>query len=71
MVGPWVEISPDLKGESMKIAVITDSTCDLTDAELRDLDIRRVPLYIEFEGKTHRDWVDILSLIHISEPTRH
>ena len=53
------ENSPDLKGESKKIAVITDSTCDLTDAKLRDLDIRRVPLYIEFEGKTHRDWVDI------------
>jgi DegV family protein with EDD domain len=43
----------------MKTAVITDSTCDLTDNELRDLNIRRVPLYIEFEGKTHRDWIDI------------
>lgn len=43
----------------MKLAIITDSTCDLTEAELQQWNIERVPLYIEFQGKTHRDWLDI------------
>ena len=43
----------------MKLAIITDSTCDLTETELFELNIRRVPLYIEFKGETHRDWIDI------------
>ncbi len=41
------------------LAIITDSTCDLTADELAQLDVRRVPLYVSFRGETHRDWVDI------------
>lgn len=41
------------------LAIITDSTCDLTAGELEGLDVRRVPLYVSFRGKTHRDWIDI------------
>lgn len=41
------------------LAIVTDSTCDLTAAELDALNVRRVPLYVSFQGRTHRDWVDI------------
>lgn len=41
------------------LAIVTDSTCDLTAAELAQLDVRRVPLYVAFQGKTHKDWVEI------------
>lgn len=41
------------------LAIVTDSTCDLTPAELEALDVHRVPLYVEFQGKTHKDWVEI------------
>ncbi len=41
------------------LAIITDSTCDLTAEELAELDVLRVPLYVSFQGATHRDWVDI------------
>lgn len=43
----------------MKLAIITDSTCDLTRSELDDLDVQRVPLYISFQDSTYRDWEDI------------
>lgn len=41
------------------LAIVTDSTCDLTPAELGELDVHRVPLYVAFQGKTHKDWVEI------------
>ncbi len=41
------------------LAIVTDSTCDLNPAELAALDVHRVPLYVAFRGKTHKDWVEI------------
>jgi DegV family protein with EDD domain len=41
------------------LAIVTDSTCDLTPRELAALDVHRVPLYVAFQGKTHKDWVEI------------
>ena len=43
----------------MPLAIVTDSTCDLPAAELERLDVRRVPLYVSFRGKTFRDWTEI------------
>jgi DegV family protein with EDD domain len=43
----------------MKLAIITDSTCDLTAEQLEALDVRRVFLYVAFKGQTHRDWIEI------------
>lgn len=41
------------------IAIVTDSTCDLPASELERLGVRRVPLYVNFKGKTYRDWEEI------------
>ena len=41
------------------LAIITDSTCDLPADELRDLHIRRVPLYVNFRGEVLKDWLEI------------
>ena len=41
------------------LAIITDSTCDLTAQELAQLNVHSVPLYVNFQGKMHRDWLDI------------
>ncbi len=41
------------------LAIVTDSTCDLNPSELEELDVHRVPLYVAFQGKTHKDWVEI------------
>jgi DegV family protein with EDD domain len=41
------------------LAIVTDSTCDLNPAELKALDVHRVPLYVAFQGKTHKDWIEI------------
>lgn len=41
------------------LAIITDSTCDLSAQELEQLNVQRVPLYVNFQGKVHRDWIDI------------
>jgi DegV family protein with EDD domain len=46
------------EGDAM-LAIVTDSTCDIPGSELEALDVHRVPLYVAFQGKTHRDWVDI------------
>lgn len=43
----------------MKLAIVTDSTCDLTAEELAKLQVEAVPLYVSFRGETHRDWIDI------------
>ncbi|MBS3966696.1 MAG: DegV family protein [Truepera sp.] len=43
----------------MKLAIITDSTCDLNAEELKRLEVTRVPLYVHFGGKTRKDWIEI------------
>jgi DegV family protein with EDD domain len=43
----------------MKLAIVTDSTCDLRAEELERLDVRAVPLYVNFKGTMHRDWIEI------------
>jgi DegV family protein with EDD domain len=43
----------------MKLAIVTDSTCDLTAEELAKLQVEAVPLYVSFRGETYRDWIDI------------
>src|SRR5690606_34909361 len=44
---------------TMNLAIVTDSTSDLTADELQALGVERVPLYVNFQGKTHKDWIDI------------
>jgi hypothetical protein len=46
------------EGDPM-LAIVTDSTCDLRADELATLKVHSVPLYVNFQGKVHRDWVDI------------
>ena len=41
------------------LALVADSTCDLTAAEASDLGVTIVPLHVEFEGRTYLDGVDI------------
>lgn len=43
----------------MKLAIITDSTCDFTQAQLDELNVKRVPLYVHFKGKTYLDWLEL------------
>ena len=43
----------------MKLAIVTDSTCDLSAAELTDLNVTRVPLYVNFKGEVFKDWLEI------------
>ena len=43
----------------MKLAIVTDSTCDLTAEELSRLEVKRVPLYVSFKGETFRDWLEL------------
>ena len=44
-----------------KIAIITDSTCDLTKELLKENHIEALPLYVTIGGKTYQDGVDITS----------
>jgi len=43
----------------MTIRIVTDSTCDLTDAQVAQYQISVLPLYINMDGKSYRDRVDI------------
>lgn len=43
----------------MKLAIITDSTSDLTAEELQRLQVEAVPLHVNFKGKTWQDWAEI------------
>lgn len=43
----------------MNLAIVTDSTSDLTADELQALGVERVPLYVNFQGQMHKDWIDI------------
>ena len=42
-----------------KIAIFTDSACDLTDAELKEYGIRFLPLQIIYKDNSYRDRVEI------------
>ena len=41
------------------LAIITDSTCDIREEELKSLNVKRVPLYVNFNGEIFKDWVEI------------
>lgn len=43
----------------MNLAIVTDSTCDLSAEKLQEIDVRRVPLYVRFKDEMHKDWIDI------------
>jgi DegV family protein with EDD domain len=41
------------------LAIVTDSTCDLRQDKLEHYKVHRVPLYINFKGSVHKDWIEI------------
>lgn len=43
----------------MAFAIICDSTADLRQKRLDEHDIGRVPLYVNFQGTMHKDWLEI------------
>ncbi|GGK88799.1 DegV family protein [Deinococcus radiotolerans] len=43
----------------MTIAIVTDSTCDLTPELLAQIGVTSVPLYVLFDGKMHKDGLEI------------
>ncbi len=43
----------------MKLAIVTDSTCDLRQAKLEEIQVYRTPLYVQFNDKNHKDWIEI------------
>lgn len=43
----------------MKIAILTDSTCDLSSAYINKYDIEKVPLNVHFGNQTYQDGVDM------------
>jgi DegV family protein with EDD domain len=43
----------------VKVQVVTDSTCDLSQSQVEKLDIKIVPIHIRFGSRTYRDGVDI------------
>ena len=43
----------------MSLHIITDSTCDLPERELAALDVRRVALTVNFQGRNWVDWEEI------------
>ena len=43
----------------MKLAIITDTTCDVGIDALRQINVEPVPLFVHFQGKTFKDWIDI------------
>lgn len=43
----------------MRIALVTDSVADLPEAERQELKVDAVPLYVHFQDKIHKDWVEI------------
>lgn len=42
-----------------QIQIVTDSTCDLTDEEIKKHGIRMVPLSVQIDDKTYTDRVDL------------
>ena len=56
--------------------IITDSACDWTPEKAKQYNVEVVPFYVSLDGEHYRKEgkeiaVRDLSLIHISEPTRH
>lgn len=45
--------------DETKIAIMTDSTCDLTNEELKEYNIRMVPMRIVYESREYRDRQEI------------
>ncbi len=43
----------------MKLAIVTDSTCDLNQARRKELSVYEAPLYVNFGGKVYKDWQEI------------
>ncbi len=43
----------------MKLAIVTDSTCDLSQARLNELSVYSVPLYVNFKDEVYKDWLEI------------
>ena len=43
----------------MKVAILTDSTCDLTDDILKERDIHVIPLYVTFGDESYKDKVEL------------
>ncbi|NLG27956.1 MAG: DegV family protein [Chloroflexi bacterium] len=43
----------------MSIRVVTDSTCDLSQAEIEQHGITVIPLYVNIDGQSYRDGVDL------------
>jgi len=43
----------------MTVKIVTDSTCDLPEELRRALDITVVPVYINYQGRTYRDGIDM------------
>ena len=46
-------------GLSMRYQITSDSTCDLSPELLQRYNIRLLPLYVNMDGKTLRDGVDV------------
>lgn len=42
-----------------KVAIVTDSTCDVEPAELERLGVEMVPLSVHFGDEHFRDWIDL------------
>ncbi len=43
----------------MRVALVTDSTSDLNAEQAAQLSTEIVPLYVNFQGKIHKDWLEI------------
>jgi fatty acid-binding protein DegV len=52
-------MTPQRTAAPRTLAIVADSTCDLTAEEARDLGVDIMPLHVEFQGKTYLDGVDI------------
>jgi DegV family protein with EDD domain len=52
-------MTPQRTAAPRTLAIVADSTCDLTAEEARDLGVDIMPLHVEFRGKTYLDGVDI------------
>lgn len=43
----------------MSFAIVCDSTADLRKAQLDEHNVVRVPLYVNFQGKLYKDWLEL------------
>lgn len=42
-----------------KVAILTDSTCDLSQELIKKYDLHVLPLYVTFDGKSYKDFVEM------------